>query len=398
MTWHRRLVLLAALLLPPAAGRAADLEIAFIGRLSGSSASIAQDQLDGFRLAVRHLGGRLGGVEFALTVIDDEGNAEMAMQAAQALWPAAQPRLLLVSSTAAVLDRLTPLAAAHRSLLLNLGQASAALAGRDCSPALFSLVMRDDSLQELSGAYLQGQGYHRVALFDSAANQAALEAFRRGFKGEVIEIRSRPGSINYARDLARLKEIKPDAAYFLHRGGMAVAFLLQFAAAGLKQQLPLFGPADMLDQTILAASAPAGLDLFSVGSWSEDLDAPANRRLSADFESDYGRPVSGRAAVGYDAAMLLDAALRAIDRRSLDPDQLRAAVRRVDFPSTRGSFRFDNDQFPVLTFWVRQVVSDPRGRLINEQRGLLQKDARDSLAHDCAMPAAPPLLPPARSH
>jgi branched-chain amino acid transport system substrate-binding protein len=66
----------------------------------------------------------------------------------------------------------------------------------------------------------------------------------------------------------------------------------------------------------------------------------------------------------------------------------------VEFPSTRGSFRFDNDQFPLLTYWVRQVATDARGRLINEQRGQLQKDVRDLLAGECPMSPAPPPPPP----
>lgn len=89
--------------------------------------------------------------------------------------------------------------------------------------------------------------------------------------------------------------------------------------------------------------------------------------------------------------MLLDAAIRAIDRKVNDIDALRAALKRVEFPSTRGAFRFDNDQFPMLNFLVRQVATDSRGRLINEQRGVFAKDVRDSLTRECPLPPAPPL-------
>jgi hypothetical protein len=68
-------------------------------------------------------------------------------------------------------------------------------------------------------------------------------------------------------------------------------------------------------------------------------------------------------------------------------------VKRVDFPSTRGTFRFDNDQFPLLHYWVRQVGADGRGRPVNEQRGLLAKDPRDPLAAECPMSPAPPPAP-----
>jgi branched-chain amino acid transport system substrate-binding protein len=390
----RRAAALLAIWLGSAAAMAADLDIAFIGTLSGAKAVTARDQLDGFKLAVRHLGGRLGGVEFALTVADDRHNAETARAAANAAWQDPRMRVILLSSQSDALASLAPLAAGHRSVILNLGPAPAPLAGRDCSPNLFSLVVRGDTVQEMTGQYLQGQGFHRLAVFDSAPGESSLAGFRRGFKGEIVEIRSRPGNMEFSADLAKLAQANADAAYSLHRSGMGVEFLLQYAAGNFKERVPLFAAADILDQSILSASAPAALDLFSVGTWSDDLDAPANRRLIADFEQEYGRQVSARAAVGYDAAMLLDAAIRAIDRKVGDVDLLRAALKRVEFPSTRGSFRFDNDQFPIVTFWVRQVAADPRGRLINEQRGILAKDVRDSLAHDCPLPPPPPPPPP----
>ena len=374
---------------------AADLDIAFIGTLSGGKAGVAQDEWDGFRLAVRHLGGRLGGVEFAAAPADDQGSEDIAAQAADTAWKDPHLRILLVASTSAVLDKLAPQAAAHRSLILNLGSVSAGLAGRDCNPSLFSLVERSELLQELTGQYLQEQGFKRLAVMDSERGAASLEAFRRGFKGEITEIRSKPGVMDFAPSLAKLAEAKVDATYMLHRNGMAVEFLLQYDAGHFKERLPLFAAADILDQTILSASAPAGIDLFSVGPWSEDLDSPSNKRLVADFEGEYGRQVSARAAAGYDAAMLLDAAIRAVGPTKInDLDLLRNAVRRVDFPSTRGSFRFDNDQFPVMNFMVRQVAADQRGRLVNEQRGVLQRDVRDSLARECPMPPVTPLPPP----
>jgi len=385
---------LVALLLIGAAAQAADLDIAFIGGMTGAKANLAIDQLDGFRLAVRQLGGRLGGIEFALSVIDDEHKSDKAKQAEDDLWKNGHPHVLLLSSTEDAAAYAAAQAQGHHTLVINLGAAPGSLAGRDCTPYFFSVVPRSDLIQELTGAYLQGQGFRRLAIFEPPGRSDALTAFRKGFKGEVSEIVSRRGTMDFTPDLQKLSQAKVDAAYLLQSGGMAVEFLLQYQAAGFKDSLPLFAPAGTFDQTILAASAPAGLDLFSVAPWSDDLDSPANHRMIADFEADYGRPISMRAAAGYDAAMLLDAAIRDAKGKITDMDALRLSVKRVEFPSTRGGFRFDNDQFPLLSYWVRQVASDPRGRLINEQRGLLQANARDPLATECPMSPAPPAAPP----
>jgi branched-chain amino acid transport system substrate-binding protein len=216
-----------------------------------------------------------------------------------------------------------------------------------------------------------------------------LADFRKSFKGDVAEILVKQGSMEFTAALNEIRKDNADAVYLLLSGGMAVDFLTQYSAAGMKQQLPLFAPGDLFDHTVLAAAAPAPVNMFSVGIWSEDLDSPANKRLETDFETDFGRPVSGRAAAGYDAAMLIDAAIRGVDRKLADVELLRAAMKRVDFPSTRGYFRFDNNQFPVLNFWVRQVAADQRGRMVSEQRGLLQGAVHDPIARECPMKAAP---------
>lgn len=384
----------AALMLGAGMASAADLDIAFVGTLTGAKANVAVDQLDGFRLGIRHLGGRLGGLEYALSVVDEAHDTAKAKQAVEDLWKNGRLHVLLISTTPEAAAYIAEAAPAHRTLVFNLGAVTPALAGRGCSPTFFSLVPRGEMMQELTGAYLQGQGYRRLAVFEPPGRADTVAAFRRGFKGEVTEIVSRPGTMDFSPDLQQLSKLKVDAAYLTQTGGMAVEFLLQYADGGFKESLPLFAPAGTFDQTTLAASAPAALDLFSVAPWSDDLDSPANHRMTADFEPDYGRPVSMRAAAGYDGAMLLDAAIRDVKAKVNDTDAFRLSVKRVDFPSTRGGFRFDNDQFPLLTYWVRQVAQDQRGRLINEQRGQLQKDVRDVLAGECPMSAAPPPPPP----
>jgi branched-chain amino acid transport system substrate-binding protein len=282
---------------------------------------------------------------------------------------------------------LIPLATAGKTFLINLNNAPAGLAGKDCNPLFFSLAGLADTMHEMAGLYLQLQGYKSLVLAgpDNAVERVAAAAFRRSFKGRTVQVLSRHGEMNFEVDFRRIEQAAPDAVYLLHTGGMAVNFIRQFAESGLKEQLPLFGPGTTFDQTVLAASGAAALDSFSVAPWSEDLDSPSNRRMLADFEAEYGRPPSYYAAVGYDAAMLLDAALKAVDKRFNDEDALQAALRHAEFPSTRGSFRFDTNHFPILSYMVRQVVSDPRERMVNEQRGLLAKDVRDGHAGECPM-------------
>ena len=54
------------------------------------------------------------------------------------------------------------------------------------------------------------------------------------------------------------------------------------------------------------------------------------------------------ASQGYDAAMLLDSAVRQTGGK-LDADTLRPALRRADFKSVRGDFKFNRNQYPIRT-------------------------------------------------
>ncbi|MDR3440051.1 ABC transporter substrate-binding protein [Telmatospirillum sp.] len=366
---------------------AADVVVGFVGDLSGVGANVAQDQLDGFRLGIKHLGGRLGGNDINLVVADSRRDGRTAHQAMERMQQVERVQVVLVSSEAAVVPSLLPLAIAGKAIMISLSPPLPSLAGKDCSSSFFSLAGLVETMHDLGGQYLQQRGYKHVVFVgpDNAATQNAAAMVRRGFKGQVTMIASPRGAMDFTKSLRAIREAAPDAIYLLHTGGMAVNFVRQMVDFLGKDHPPLFGPATTLDQPFLAAFGPAISDAWSVAPWSEDFDVPTSRRVLTDFESDYGRPASFSAMVGYDAAMLLDVAFRSVDKKVNDMESLRGALKRVEFPSTRGSFRFDTNQFPIQSYVARQVISDPRERMVNEQRGMFQKDVRDGHAGECPL-------------
>jgi branched-chain amino acid transport system substrate-binding protein len=276
---------------------------------------------------------------------------------------------------------------ANGTIIINLGDVAAEQAGRGCSANFFSLVDTPETRSAVDGQYLQTLGLHLLAVVgpDTLSTRDAVARLQRTYRGKLVLSVTRPGRMSFAAALKTIQESHPDAVYLLHTGGMAVEFLTQFATAGLKTQTVLMAPYTTLDQTTLAASAPAALEGISVGPWVDDLENPSNHRLSTEFELEYGRPPSVQTAFGYDAALLLDAAVRAMDKKTLDVDALRAALRRAEFASTRGSVKFDTNQFPIQSYFVRQVVADSRGRLVNGQKALFARDVRDGHAADCPL-------------
>jgi branched-chain amino acid transport system substrate-binding protein len=105
-----------------------------------------------------------------------------------------------------------------------------------------------------------------------------------------------------------------------------------------------------------------------------------------DFRQVYQRLPSLYAAQGYDAALLLDSALRAVSGDLRDQDKLRAALRKADFASVRGPFKFNHNHFPIQNFYLRQVVRNADGVLTNALRGVALRDHADAYHSQCPMP------------
>jgi branched-chain amino acid transport system substrate-binding protein len=261
------------------------------------------------------------------------------------------------------------------------------LAGRDCHPNFFSVSWQNDNTHEAMGQHMTNAGIKRAYLLapNYPAGKDALAGFKRFFKGEIVaEVYTQLGQTDYAAEIAALRAAKPDATYFFYPGGMGIAFVRQYAAAGLVPQVPVFGPSFSLDQTILPAIGDAALGLYTSTCWSERLENPANVRFVAEFETAHGRIPSPYAAQSYDTATLIDAALTQAGGLA-DKDKFRTALRAAKFNSVRGPFVFNHNQFPKQNFYLTQVGKDARGRLVNELRGVIFTDHADVYAAQCRM-------------
>ena len=77
----------------------------------------------------------------------------------------------------------------------------------------------------------------------------------------------------------------------------------------------------------------------------------------------YSRPPAIFAALQYDAIRLLDAAVRQISGRIEDREALHAALKKADFHSIRGAYKFNNNQYPINDLYVERVEKDAAGQL-----------------------------------
>jgi branched-chain amino acid transport system substrate-binding protein len=383
------LALLAPLTAPPPASAAeGPVRIGFIGTLTGARAVVGRDALDGLNLAFDQFAGRPGGEETELLDADDKMSARVALQVMDKQI-ADGVRLFIAASAdpeiqAAMADR----AAQSKAFLLMVSLPPPRLAGKNCSPWVFSLAPTVHGEHAAMAHYFRSVGYTHVWLAgpDTKQGRGAAEIFRRYFAGSIVgESWSRPGGMNFDQPLAAIGKTPADALYLLHSGGMAVNFIRQYGAKGLKRHVVLFAPGSTLDQPLISASGDAVEDALSAGPWSDDTETQVNQRMVAEFEARFGRPPSIGAAYGFDAGMLLDAAFRTGANDPRKDDALRQALRTTDFPSVRGPLRFASDQFPLSTWYLRQVIHTTRGRIGTQTLQTLVKDQPEPWVAECPM-------------
>jgi branched-chain amino acid transport system substrate-binding protein len=166
---------------------------------------------------------------------------------------------------------------------------------------------------------------------------------------------------------------------------MGVNFVKQYAQAGLLAELPLFS-AFTVEETTLKALGDAAVGVYGTAFWTPDMDNPVSRRFVADFEKKYSYTPSLYAAQAYDAALLIDNALRAVKGKLEDKEALRVALAKPTFQSVRGgTIKYNTNHFPIQNFYLYQAVKDSAGRVKLENRGVVFTNHADAYAAECPM-------------
>lgn len=391
------LLSLLTLFLPLAAAAEDPVRIGFIGTLSGPRATVGRDALDGLTLAFDQFAGRPGGIEAELVDADDRMTPRTAVQAMDKLIAEGVRLFVAASADPEVLPAIAERAAQGKAFVLAVSPPPPKLAGKGCSQWFFSLAPSVHGEHAAMALYFRNVSYTRMWLAapDTDAGRKAAETFRRYYGGTIVgESWSPPGGMNFDKAMDPIRKSDVDGLYLLHTGGMAVNFIRQYGAKGMKRHAVLFAPGSTLDQPVIAAGGEAIEDALAAAPWADDMDSPVNLRMVAEFEARFGRPPSASAAFAYDAGMLLDAAFRTGTHDPRKDEALRQALRTTDYPSVRGALRFATNQFPISSWYLRQVVRTTRGRLGTQTLQVLAKDQPEPWVAECPMRWENPLIPP----
>jgi branched-chain amino acid transport system substrate-binding protein len=379
----------AALAAPVSSAIAADeIKIGFMTTLSGPGSSPGIDQRDAFNLAVKTLGGKLGGIKAEVVIVDDQFSPDAAKQAADRLLRRDKIDVLTGIIYSNVMLAVTPAAFANKTVVVSSNAGPAQLAGKGCSPYFFSASWQNDATHEAGGKLMDNLGHKRVALIapNYPAGTDAAAGFKRFYKGEIaLEMFPKLGQLDFAAEIAQVRAANVDAIYYFLPGGMGVNFSKQYSAAGMDPKIVrVFQAYDADQQMLTIGDVIEGV--MNVGQWSSDLDNEQNRRFVADFQKEYGRIPSMYASQAYDVAFLLDGAVRKVGGKIEDRESFLAAIKAADFKSVRGDFKFGNNNFPVQDLHVFEAIKDDKGRMTLKTIATPLKASTDAYADKCKMP------------
>ncbi|MBU4611690.1 ABC transporter substrate-binding protein [Achromobacter sp. GG226] len=364
------------------------LKIGFIGELSGPTAAVGQDQLDGFNLLVERNGGKLGGVPVQIVREDSQLKPDVANQAARRLVEREKVPIITGVSFSNVMMAIHKYVTDNEVFLIGSNAGPSQIAGKQCSPYQFITSWQGDQASEAVGKYAREKGYKRVFVLapNYQAGKDTVAGFKRYYEGELVdEVYTPLTQMDYSAELAQVAAAKPDAVFAFYPGGLGIAFVKQFAQAGLRTSTPLLSTF-IVDAVSLPALGQDAAGVISGGFWAPDFDNAASREFVQAFEQKYGRIPSNYAAQSYDAARLLDSALAKVKGNVSDKPAFMAALKAADFASVRGDFAFGNNHFPIQSMHVMEVAKDAQGRSSLKTVATPLATYQDAYHAQCPMP------------
>jgi branched-chain amino acid transport system substrate-binding protein len=355
------LALAAPGFMQPASAEQKTVKIGYVSTFSGPTAAIGNDMRNAFELALDHLGRKIGGLPVEVIYEDDTQKPDVGVQKTQKLIESDHVDFIagyiwsnvLLASLKPLVDSKTI------TVIANAGPSQ--VAGELCSPYVFSTSWNNDQTPETMGMYMNQKGLKKV--FQIGPNYAAgkdmLQGLRNTYKGEVIgqEMTRWPDQLDFSAELSKARAAQPDAIFIFYPGASGVQFITQYVQAGLRGQIPLY-QVFSIDELSLPRLKDLAVGVPGAQQWVNDLPNDANKKFVADYIAKYKSRPSFYGSQSYDAAMLLNSAVTAVNGDLSKKEEMRKAMERADFKSVRGNFKFGNNHVPIQNFYLQDVVKE----------------------------------------
>ena len=346
----------------PALAQGAPYKVGFMLPYTGTFAKLGKFIDEGFRLYVEQKGGKLGGRAVTFLQVDDESKPESATDNMNRLVGREKVDVVVGTVHSGVAMAMAKVARDTNTMLVIPNAGANEATGPLCAPHIFRTSFSNWQTSFPMGKVVADAGHKNVLTISwrYAAGQQMVEAFKEGYAkagsgGKIVEELYLPfPEVEFQALLTRIASLKPDAVFSFFAGGGAVKFVKDYAAAGLKDKIPLYGSGFLTDGTI-EAQGEAANGIKTTLHYADNLDNPANKAFSEAFKKKAGQDADVYAVQGFDSATLLDIGLVAAGGDAAARDKMVAAMAGAKIDSPRGPISFSKAHNVVQNFYLREV-------------------------------------------
>lgn len=355
------LALAAGAMIPLGSVQAADpIKVGMMLPATGTFAALGTAIDNAFKLYVEEQGGKLAGRDIQYFFVDDESDPAKATENANRLVVRDRVDVLVGTVHSGVALAMARVARQRDTLFIVPNAGADDLTGSLCAPNLFRT-----SFTNWQPAYGMGKATadmgHKTAVtltWNYAAGQEAVRGFKQAFEeagGKVVREMALPfPNVEFQAYLTEIASLRPDAVYVFFAGAGAAKFVRDYAAAGLKDSIPLYSSGFLTDGT-LEAMGGAGEGLITALHYADGLDNPVDKAFREKYQAKYGILPDVYAVQGYDAAQLLHVGLKAVDGDMSKKAEMRAAMRAATIESPRGTFTLSAAGNPIQDIYLRRA-------------------------------------------
>src|SRR5690348_11006543 len=371
----------------PAFAQGKTIKIGFVSTFTGPPAAIGNDMKNSFELGLDHHGRKLGGLPVEVVYADDQTKPEVGVQKTQELIESNHVDFVvgyiwsnvLLASLKPLIDSKT------MTVVTNAGASQ--FAGELCSPYAFSTSWQNDQTPAAVGLYMNQKGVKSAFLIgpNYAAGKDMLAGVQQTFKGKIVgqELTRWPDQLDFSAELSKARAAKPDAIFAFYPGGAGIQFVTQYAQSGLKGQIPLY-TAFTIDDLSLPRLKDLAIGIPGAQQWVNDLPNAENKKFVADYKAKHKTTPSFYGAQTYDAAMLLDDAVKAVKGDLSKKDEMRKQVEKAAFKSVRGNFKFGPNHIPIQNFYLQDAVKEGDEYRLKTVATIVEND-QDRFHDKCTM-------------
>ena len=350
----------APLALAQTTSTAPKLKVGLMLPYTGTFAALGNAIENGFRLHVAEQGGKLGGREIEFVKVDDESDPSKATDNVNKLIKRDNVDVLVGTVHSGVAMGMAKVAKDTGTLLIVPNAGADIVTGAMCAPNIFRSSFSNWQPGYAMGEVMAKKGLKKVVTitWKYAAGDESVKGFKESFEkggGKVVKELSLPfPGVEFQALLTEIAATKPDAVYTFFAGGGAVKFVKDYAAAGLKKTIPLYGSGFLTDGTLEAQGADAD-GLMTALHYADSLGTPRDNAFRLAYAKAYKLQPDVYAVQGYDAAQMLAAGLAAVKGDMSKKAEISAAIEQAKINSPRGPFTLSKAHNPVQDIYLRQV-------------------------------------------